>query len=335
MHPLRVLTWHIHGSYLYYLTHAHQEFYLPVKNGRPEGYAGRTVSYPWPANLHEVPAEEVRHLRLDCLLFQSRQNYERDQHEILSAEQRRLPRIYLEHDPPREHPTDTRHWFDDPDGLLVHVTAFNDLMWDSGRTATRVIDHGVPDPGRMLFTGDKERGLTVVNNLRLRGRRLGYDIYQQVARDIPLDLVGMGWQEAGGLGEVSHRDLPTFAAPYRFFFNPIRYTSLGLSILEAMMIGMPIIGLATTELVTVIENGVAGYLDTDPRRLIEHMRRLLRDPEEARQLGAGARRIALDRFHIHRFVRDWDETFQLVAGRRPTFAPVTVAPEREPIGGSA
>jgi ADP-heptose:LPS heptosyltransferase len=29
--------------------------------------------------------------------------------EILTEAQRRLPRIYLEHDPPREHPTDTRH----------------------------------------------------------------------------------------------------------------------------------------------------------------------------------------------------------------------------------
>ena len=45
-------------------------------------------------------------LDLDCILFQSRRNYLEDQ-EILSPEQRRLPRIYVEHDPPRETPTDT------------------------------------------------------------------------------------------------------------------------------------------------------------------------------------------------------------------------------------
>src|SRR4051812_44462970 len=109
MRPLRVFTWHIHGSYLYYLTHAHQEFFVPTAPGRPEGYAGRTPSYPWPDNLHEVPADEVRHQDFDCILYQSRTNYIKDQYDILSATQRQLPRIYLEHDPPREHPTDTVH----------------------------------------------------------------------------------------------------------------------------------------------------------------------------------------------------------------------------------
>src|SRR5262245_1361405 len=109
MPRLRVLTWHIHGSYLYYLAHAHQDFYLPVMPGCPEGYFGRTPSYPWPANVHEIPAAEVQHLKLDCVLYQSRQNYLHDQYEILTEAQRRLPKIYLEHDPPREHPTDTRH----------------------------------------------------------------------------------------------------------------------------------------------------------------------------------------------------------------------------------
>src|SRR5512138_2949388 len=139
---LRILTWHIHGSYLYYLVQSPHEFYLPFKAGRPEGYAGRTESYPWPDNVHEVPAEEIRNLEIDCIVFQSRKNYLEDQYEILSEEQQQLPRIYLEHDPPREHPTDTRHPVDDPNVLLVHVTHFNDLMWDNGRTPVRVIERG-------------------------------------------------------------------------------------------------------------------------------------------------------------------------------------------------
>jgi hypothetical protein len=138
MRTLRILTWHVHGSYLHYLAHAHQDLYLPVKPGRPEGYFGRTPSYPWPDNVHEVPAEEVHHLDLDCILYQSRQNYFRDRYEILSWAQQRLPAIYLEHDPPRQHPTDTRHPADDPEMLLVHVTCFNDLM----------ADRPAPQPGR-------------------------------------------------------------------------------------------------------------------------------------------------------------------------------------------
>ncbi len=36
--PLRILTWHVHGSYLYYLVQSPHRFFLPVKPGRPEGY---------------------------------------------------------------------------------------------------------------------------------------------------------------------------------------------------------------------------------------------------------------------------------------------------------
>src|SRR5690606_4698544 len=102
----------------------------------------------------------------------------------------------------RGSPTDTKHPFDDPDGLLVHVTAFNDLMWDSGSTPTRVIEHGVIVPDDVRYTGEIERGLVVVNGLPKRGRRLGADVFEAVRKKVPLDLVGLGSEAVGGLGEV-------------------------------------------------------------------------------------------------------------------------------------
>ncbi|HEX5421254.1 MAG TPA: glycosyltransferase, partial [Gammaproteobacteria bacterium] len=228
--------------------------------------------------------------------------------------QRRLPRIFLEHDPPREHPTDTRHPVDDPDVLLVHVTAFNELMWDSGRTPTRIVEHGVSVPEAARYTGELARGIVVVNGLETRGRRLGRDVFEHVRGELPLDLVGMGAERCGGIGELGHAELAGFVARHRFFFNPIRYTSLGLSICEAMSTGTPVVGLATTELVSVIENGVSGYVDTRLDVLIARMRELLADPAEASRLGAGARRAARERFGMERFVRDWNRAFADVTG---------------------
>ena len=309
----RVLAWHVHGSYLFYLSHAAVELFLPVKPGRPEGYSGRSGHFAWPDNVHEVAAEDVPGLELDCVLFQTRANWFDDQFDVLTAAQRELPRIYLEHDPPREHPVEQRHWVDDPDVLLVHVTPFNALMWDSGRTPTCVVEHGVTVPRDVRYEGDLERGLTLVNNLPLRGRRVGADVFARVRADVPIDLVGMGSEETpGGVGEVPHHELPAFEVRYRFLFNPIRYTSLGLAVCEAMMLGMPIIGLATTEYATVIENGVSGYVDTRVERLVERMRELLADRGEARRLGDGARRSAEERFSIDRFVSDWNDAFALV-----------------------
>jgi glycosyltransferase involved in cell wall biosynthesis len=65
-------------------------------------------------------------------------------------------------------------------------------------------------------------------------------------------------------------------------------------------------------MVTTIENGRSGYVDTDVRRLIERMHDLLASPAEARRLGEGARRVARERFSIERFARDWDETVRFV-----------------------
>ncbi|KRB84692.1 glycosyltransferase [Noviherbaspirillum sp. Root189] len=309
---LKILTWHTHGSYLYYLTQAPHDFYVLSKPDRPPGYGGRCGHIPWGDNVIDMPVSEVKDHEFDLILFQDDDQYLRDQHTYLSEAQRRLPRIYIEHDTPREHPTDMRHPVDDPSILLVHVTPFNALMWDNGRTPTRVVEHGVIVPPDVSYRGDLDRGLVVINNIATRGRRLGYDVFKQSREKVALDLVGMGALEAGGVGEIQHAQLPAFSAQYRFFFNPIRYTSLGLAVIEAMMIGMPIVGLATTEMATVIDNGVSGYVNTDVEILIARMREMLADPNHARRLGEGARRYACERFHIDRFVRDWNDAFHAV-----------------------
>ena len=101
-------------------------------------------------------------------------------------------------------------------------------------------------------------------------------------------------------------------ARYRFFFNPIRWTSLGLAIVEAMSVGVPIVGLATTELAAVIRNGHNGFVHNDLDKLCEVMHRLFADPALARRWGEGARQTARERFGIERFVTDWDRLLQRV-----------------------
>jgi len=302
---LRILTWHVHGNYLYNLTQVPHDFYLLTDTARSTHHSGRSGVLPWGQNVHEAHVDEVKGMDFDVLMFQSRQAYEEEQHQVLSAAQRRLPRVYIEHDPPQVHPTDTLHWFQEPDGLLVQVTPFNALMWDAGVTPTVVVEHGVLPLSPERYRGELAQGLVVVNNLDQRGRRLGADVYEQVRRQVPLTLVGMGAERMGGAGEVVNHQLPATMAAHRFFFNPIRYTSLGLSIIEAMMVGMPIVGLATTELVSVIRNGENGFVDTRVDRLVDAMHGLLKDPAQARRLGEAARATALDRFHIDRFVHDW------------------------------
>jgi glycosyltransferase involved in cell wall biosynthesis len=120
----------------------------------------------------------------------------------------------------------------------------------------------------------------------------------------------MDTKKIGGLGEILHPQLPDFIKDYRFMFNPIRYTSLGLAVIEAMMVGLPVVGLATTEMVTVIRDGVSGLLHTDTQRLIEGMRNLIENRDLAAQLGRKGKEIALQRFNIDRFAAEW---YQLIS----------------------
>lgn len=309
---LRILTWHVHGSYLYYLTQTPCVFYLPHKYTDEEGYGARTHAFEWGENVFSVPAEMVKEMEFDCILFQSRKNYLNDQYEILSENQRRLPRIYLEHDPPREHPTDTRHLIDDPYMTLVHVTHYNRLMWNANRTPTVVIEHGVCHDPDIQYSGEIERGIVILNGLPKRGRRLGLDIFNRVREYIPLDIVGMDSEAVGGLGEIRHTELQTFLARYRFYFHPVRYTSLGLSVCEAMMCGLPIVGIATTELPVIIRNEESGFIHTDIDWLISKMNLLLHQPQTAYLIGQKAKETALEKFHIQRFREDWKSLFQQV-----------------------
>ena len=314
--PLRVLTWHVHGSYLWYQSHVPVTWLLPVTPERENPYGGRGETFDWPDNVVEVPVDDVRDAEIDVVLTQHRANWETHRHELLGGRVDELPRVHVEHDPPPSWPNDALHPVQDEATTLVHVTPFNALMWDSGTTPSRVVDHGVVVPD-LPWTGERDTAITVVNNLYRRGRRLGPDVFDEVAAQVPVDLAGMnGDAYPRWLGDVRLRELHRRLPEYRAFFNPIRYTSLGLAVVEAMALGVPVVGLATTEMASAVQNGVSGWVDTDPRKLAGHLSRLLADRDEAAELSAGARRTAQERFGIERFVADWTDVLERAAGRR-------------------
>lgn len=304
MRRLKILTWHTRGSYLYYLSQAPHDFFVLPAPGPGDRYL-------WGDNVHHLPAGAARTRQFDCILFQDRHAWQEDQFASLTPGQRALPRIYLEHAPPG-YPADAQHPVDDPGVLLVHVTPFNALMWDSRRTPVRVIEHGVCIPESVRYLGTLERGLVIANHLERHGRRLGLDLFLQARAALPLDLAGSASEALKGLGELPHAQLPAIAARYRFLFSPQRHASLSLGVIEAMMAGMPVVALATGEMATVIDDGANGFIDTRLDRLFDCMRDLLRSPSLARELGQAARRRAQERFSIERFSADWDAAFRHV-----------------------
>lgn len=133
----RVLTWHVRGNYLYDLTRTPQDFYIVTKPDNPLGYAGKVGVLPRGDNVHEISADDVADAQFDVVLYQHQSHWEADREQLLSPAQQHLPRVYIEHGPPHDGSVQQWHRVDDSNTLLVHVTHFNRLIWDSGVTPTR------------------------------------------------------------------------------------------------------------------------------------------------------------------------------------------------------
>jgi glycosyltransferase involved in cell wall biosynthesis len=214
-----------------------------------------------------------------------------------------------------------RHPAADRDDLLVcHVTHFNRLFWDTGTTPTRIIEHGVVDPG-YRYTGELAHAAVVINEARRRGRVTGTDLLRRLGDAAPIDLFGMdaanvpdGGAGVRGIDNVPQTALHDEMARRRVYLHPIRWTSLGLSLIEAMHLGMPVVALATTEAPEAVP-AQAGVVSTRVDALADGVRRFVAEPERAREAGLAARAAALERYGLERFLADWDELLEEVADR--------------------
>jgi glycosyltransferase involved in cell wall biosynthesis len=187
------------------------------------------------------------------------------------------------------------------------------LFWDTGGTRTTVIEHGVVEP-RARWTGELGRLAIVTNEPVRRGRVTGTDLFPRFARMAPLDVFGMGVAGLAGERVTAYDDPPqarmhAAVARRRAYLHLCRWTSLGLSLIEAMQMGMPVIALATTEAVAAVPPG-AGVLDTRVDTLVEAAQWLIDEPAEAAVLGARARQAALSRYGLDRFLADWDRLLE-------------------------
>jgi glycosyltransferase involved in cell wall biosynthesis len=305
---MRILLWHVHGAWTTAFVSGRHDYVVPVLPDRSPDGVGIARTYEWPAErVTELPPEALRDERFDVVVLQRPHELERVRNWVGSVP----PAVYVEHNAPQGRIAEMRHPMADRDDLvLVHVTHFNALFWDAGSTSTRVIEHGIVDPGER-YTGELARGAVVINEARRRARVTGTDLIDRFA---PVDLFGIDSGSLGGIGDLPQDAMHSELARRRVYVHPIRWTSLGLSLLEAMQLGMPVVALGTTEVHEAVPPA-AGVVSTKVDVLVDAMRRLVRDREEAAERGRAARAAALERYGLARFLKSWDELLEEVASR--------------------
>ncbi len=150
--------------------------------------------------------------------------------------------------------------------------------------------------------------------------------WRALTEAVPVDVFGMG---AAALVEHlalpaqrirAYDDLPQERmheelARRSVYVHTARWTSLGLSLIEAMHLGMPVVALAATEAVRAVPAD-AGILTTSADELVSATVELLHDSDRARDFGRRARAEAVVRYGLGRFLADWDSVLAAVVPAR-------------------
>ena len=325
---MRILTWHVHGSWTNSFVRGVHDYVLPVTPWRGSEGRGRARTWDWPAAAREVPVGRLHGEPIDVVVLQRPEELEWCRRWTGREPGIDLPAVYVEHNAPPGAAVATPHLMGTPQwrarGIrLVHVTHFNAMAWDNGDAQVVVIEHGIPDPGRR-WTGTDASLAAVVNEPVRRWRVAGTDLLLDVASRVATHVYGMGMpplqdaaERAGVRFAGLHDDLPQarlheVIGTHRAYLHPYRWTSLGLALLEAMALGMPVLALATTEAPRAVPPE-GGLVTCDVAALHERARQWLDDPAAARDHGVAARAHVLSHYGLQRFLDDWDELLKEVA----------------------
>jgi glycosyltransferase involved in cell wall biosynthesis len=306
---MRILLWHVHGSWTTAFVQGDHDYVVPVVPDRGPDGVGRARTWEWPDRVVERRPDELRSEALDAVVLQR-------PHEIDLVRQwtgripgADLPAVYLEHNAPTDGPVDSRHPLADQREIpIVHVTHFNRLFWDCGRARVTVIEHGIVDPGAR-YTGELPRVAAAINEPVRRGRVVGTDLLASIGEVAPVDLFGMSdgpVRGATAAGNQPQDQMHSDLARRRVYFHSSRWTSLGLSLLEAMHLAMPVVVVDATEAGRAVPTN-AGAVSCDLEDLRAAVRYFVQEPEAARLAGKSARAHALEHYGLPRFLADWDE----------------------------
>ncbi len=311
---MRILLSDVHGGYTDALLAGRHDYeFLPAVDGR--GGLSR-LGPSAPGRAYEVDPVALRDDPPDVVLLQRPE----DAATVAARTGLRagvdVPAVLLEHNTPKESVPSTRHPGADGAVPIVHVTHLNALLWDCGATPTTVVEHGLADPG-LRYVGGVDHLAFVVNEPVRRWRVTGTDLLPRFA-PLGIDAFGidgdrlpavLGHQPGVGFaGNLKPPQLRDALVERRAYLHLNRWTSLGLSLIEAMLLGLPVVVLDTTAAARTVPPG-AGAISADPAVLVAAARRLLADPDEARAAGLVAREAALSRHGLARFLADWDRVF--------------------------
>ncbi len=182
--------------------------------------------------------------------------------------------------------------------------------------SVRTIYHGVPDVDRT--PADRISPEPLIGTIARHDPVKGLDVLidaMPLIPDVRLVLIGSGPEtqslrdrcdRLGVADRVEFRDVPwnesaaDHLASFDLFVLPSRDEGFPVTIMEAMLAGIPVVATDVGSVRESVDDGTTGLVvpPEDPAALAEAIRRLIDDPAMRTSLGAEARRRGVERFTV-------------------------------------
>ncbi len=159
-------------------------------------------------------------------------------------------------------------------------------------------------PSAKLWVIGKAEDVEYANGLRKQAERLGVD------------------GRVSFMGTMPQRKLAEHMVEADVFILPTQSEGLPRVVFEAMAAGMPVIASAVSGIPEIIEDGKTGFLvpSGDVTALVNRLRLILQDPQQAREMGRNAREYARNFFSSETYVQNYARLFELASQAVKTHA---------------
>src|SRR5215213_7102008 len=122
---MRILVWHVHGSWTTSFAHGRHTYLIPTVPDRGPAGRGRAQTWNWPDAAVEIAPEALADEPVDLVVLQEPGQLDLAHRWLGRRPGADLPAVYVEHNTPRGDVPNTVHPMADRDDLLlVHVTHF-------------------------------------------------------------------------------------------------------------------------------------------------------------------------------------------------------------------
>ena len=108
------------------------------------------------------------------------------------------------------------------------------------------------------------------------------------------------------------QDIGTYLAAFDVFVAPSHMDGLNNSVVEAMMMGRPVVGADAGGIPEIVEHGKTGLLarPKDPASLAEAILEMLENPQKAARLASAGREVAFSKFTADHMVQGTIEVYE-------------------------